>query len=74
MADSLVSRFGCYTIIWDTTPAGFADEYQRGLSLAIGPGRVAPNGHAIGAHLPDQSIRSGQVTSVLLRIGSNRPW
>ena len=21
MADSLVSRFGCYTIIWDTTDA-----------------------------------------------------
>ena len=21
MADSLVSRFGCYTIIWDTTKA-----------------------------------------------------
>ena len=20
MADSFVSRFGCYTIIWDTTP------------------------------------------------------
>jgi hypothetical protein len=22
MADSLVSRFGCYTIIWDTTDGG----------------------------------------------------
>jgi len=28
MADSLVSRFGCYTIIWDTT----AIEQRRRLS------------------------------------------
>ena len=28
MADSFVSRFGCYTIIWDTTAAGplFVDD------------------------------------------------
>ena len=45
MADSFVSRFGCYTIIWDTTPATSGrPTSQRSHALRQGQPLALPGG------------------------------